>query len=172
MTVSTPVKIVALGALAIILGLGGLLLLHHPASASPSVVVTTPPAAVHTVAAAVKPAPKPHKPKPVVHLLPGLPLIVDRALLKHPVAVVAIYSSKSATDRSVLAEARAGAHAAHASFVAANIVHEPVAFGVERWSGMSDAPAVLVVRRPGKIVFQVAGLTDRATVAQAATTSR
>lgn len=175
MTVSTPVKIVALGALAIVLGLGGLVLLHRPSSPSPSVVVTPPPAAhtipVRTTHAAVKPAPKP-KPKPVVHLIPGLPAVVHSALEKHAVAVVAIYSSKNATDRSVLAEARAGAHEAHARFIAANIVREPVAASIESWAGTSDAPAVLVVRRPGKIVFEVTGLTDRATVAQAATTSR
>ena len=170
MTVSTPVKIVALGALAIVLGLGGLLMLHRPSSPSASVVVTPP--ATHTIHAAVRPAPKPHKPKHVLNLDPGLPAVVHRALEKRPVAIVAIYSSRNATDRSVLAEARAGAHAAHASFVAANIVRPSVALGLERWSGSSDVPAVLVVRRPGKVVFAVAGLTDRTTVAQAATTSR
>ena len=169
MTVSTPVKIVALGALAIALGLGGLLLLHRPAAASPSSVVTRPPVA-HTTHATVKPAPKP--PKPAVVLTPGLPNIVASALQKRPVAVVAIYSSRNATDRSVLAEARAGAHEAHAGLVAANIVHESIAAAIETWSGSPSVPAVLVVRRPGKIVFKVSGLTDRATVAQAATTSR
>lgn len=176
MTVSTPVKIVALGALAIALGLGGLLMVHRPASASPS-VVSTPPAArtaraPATPAPKLKPKPQPHKSKPVLVLDPGLPAVVRTALEKRAVAVVAIYSSKNATDRSVLAEARAGAHEVHASFVAANILHESIAVGVETWSGSPDAPAVLVVRRPGKIVFAIHGLTDRATVAQAATTSR
>jgi len=169
MTVSTPVKIVALGALAIALGLGGLLMLHRPSSPSPSSVVTPPPV-VHTTHAAVKSAPKPHK--PVVVLDPGLPAAVRSALEKRAVAVVAIYSSKNATDRSVLAEARAGAHEAHASFVASNIVRESIAARIESWSGTPDSPAALVVRRPGKIVFKVTGITDRATIAQAATTSR
>jgi len=172
MTVSTPVKIVALGALAIVLGLGGLVMLNRPASPSSSPVVTPPPVVhtpVHTTHAAVKPVPKP---KPVIKLTPGLPAVVHNALEQRAVAVVAIYSSKNSTDRAVLAEARAGAHASHARFVAANITRESIAAGIETWSGSPDVPAVLVVRRPGKIVFEVSGLTDRATVAQAATTSR
>jgi hypothetical protein len=173
MTISTPVKIVALGALAIALGMGGLLMLHKSATANSSSTVTPPPVVHHTTpAAAPTPAPKPKPHKPAVVLTPGLPTMVAAALKKRPVAVVAIYSPKNATDRSVLAEARAGAHEAHARFVAANVVHESIATGIETWAGTSDAPAVLVVRRPGKIVFEVSGLTDRATIAQAATTSR
>ena len=172
MTISTPVKIVALGALAIMLGLGGLVLLHRPASQSASSPVAATPVA-HTAHVVVKTAPRvTHKPKPALHLAPGLPTAVRGALEKRAVAVVAIYSSKNATDRSVLAEARAGAHEARASFVAANVARESIALGVERWSGQTSVPAVLVVRRPGTIVFAVAGLTDRATVMQAATTSR
>lgn len=162
MTLSTPVKIVALAALAIALGLGGLLVLTH--GSSPSAAVT--PVAVHVPHVTVKVAPKPQ-----LHLDPGLPSVVRSALEKRAVAVVAIYSSQSATDRSLLAAARAGAHEAHAAFVAANVALEGVALGVSTWAGPADVPAVVVVRRPGRIVF-AAGLTDSATVAQAATTSR
>ncbi|HEX5448876.1 MAG TPA: hypothetical protein VFW85_02320 [Gaiellaceae bacterium] len=166
MTLSTPVKIVALAALAIVLGLGGFVLLVGKHSSSPSQAVTPPPAKAHFT---VKVAPKP---KPVVHLLPGLPSVLRSALLKRQVAVVAIFSSHNASDRSLLAQARAGAHQAHAAFVAANVALEGVALGLATWSHNPAAPAVVVVRRPGKVVFAVSGPTDSATVAQAALTSR
>ena len=168
MTLSTPVKIVALAALAIVLGLGGVVLLvgKHSSSPSPSQAVTPPAAKAHFT---VKVAPKP---KPVVHLLPGLPSVLRSALLKRQVAVVAIFSSHNASDRSLLAQARAGAHQAHAAFVAANVALEGVALGLATWSHNPAAPAVVVVRRPGKVVFAVSGPTDSATVAQAALTSR
>ncbi len=169
MTLSTPVKIVALAGLALVLGLGGIVLLFGKHSPSPSAAaaVTPPAAKAHFT---VKVAPKPHK--PVVHLLPGLPSVLRSALEKRQVAVVAIFSSKNTSDRSLLAEARAGAHQAHAAFVAANVALEDVALGVATWSHNPASPAVIVVRRPGKVVFAVSGPTDSATVAQAALTSR
>ena len=169
MTVSTPVKVVALAALALILGLGGVLLLFGKHSSTPSQAATPPVAKAHFT---VKVAPKPKPKKPVVHLLPGLPSVLSSALEKRPVAVVAIYSSQNASDQSMLTAARTGAHQAQAAFVAANVALEGVALDVATWSHNSTVPAVVVVRRPGKVVFAVSGPTDSATVAQAALTSR
>lgn len=171
MTVSTPVKVVALAALALVLGLGGVVLLFGKHSSSPSAAAAvTPPAAKAHFTVKVAPKPKPHK--PVVHLLPGLPAVVASALQKRPVAVVAIFNPTNVSDRAMLAAARAGAHQAHAAFVAANVSVETIASGVATWSDIARDPAVLIVRRPGKVVFAVSGLTDSATVAQAALTSR
>lgn len=169
MTVSTPVKVVALAALALILGLGGVALLFGKHSSSPSAAaaVTPPATKAHFT---VKVTPKPHK--PVLHLLPGLPAVVKSALEKRPVAVVAVYSPKVPGDGAILTAARAGAHQAHAAFVAANVDVEGIASGVATWSDIARDPAVIVVRRPGKVVFAVSGPTDSATVAQAALTSR
>lgn len=171
MTVSTPVKVVALAALALVLGLGGVVLLFGKHSSSPSAAAAvTPPAVKAHFTVKVAPRPKPQK--PAVHLLPGLPAVVKSALLKRPVAVVAIFSPKTASDRALLAAARAGAHQAHAAFVAANVSVESIASGVATWSEVARDPAVIVVRRPGKVVFAISGPTDSATVAQAALTSR
>lgn len=169
MTLSTPVKIVALAALALILGLGGVMLLFGKHSSGPSAAaaVTPPGSKAHFT---VKVAPRPHK--PVVHLLPGLPAVLKSALQKREVAVVAIFSSRNASDRSLLTTARDGARQAHAAFVAANVSLEGVALDVASWSHNPESPAVVVVRRPGKIVFEAAGPTDSPTVAQAALTSR
>jgi hypothetical protein len=170
MTLSTPVKIVALGALAIVLALGGVLLLtHKPASASPPAV--TPP--TQHVFSAVKAKVQPHKSQvKQIKLLPGLPSTVRSALEKHAVVVVAIYSSRNAGDRAVLAEVRSGARAAHAGFLAANVALNPVAAGVATWSSSVSDPATFVVRRPGKIVFAVNGPTDSDAIAQAAISAR
>lgn len=171
MTVSTPVKIVALAALALALGLGGLVLLFGKHSSSPSAAAAvTPPAAKAHFTVKVSPKPKPHK--PVVRLLPGLPGVVKSALEQRAVAVVAIYNPKTPGDRVILEAARAGAHEAHVAFVAANVSVEGIASGVATWSDVARDPAVVVVRRPGKVVFAVSGPTDSATVAQAALTSR
>ena len=169
MTVSTPVKVVALAGLALILGLGGVVLMFGKHSSSPA-RAATPPAAASKAHFTVKVAPKPHK--AALHLLPGLPSNLYTALEKRQVAVVAIFSSQNASDRSLLAAARDGAQQAHASFVAANVALEGVANDVEAWSHNPTAPAVVVVRRPGKVVFAVTGPTDSATIAQAALTSR
>jgi hypothetical protein len=164
MTLSMPVKIVALAALALVLGLGGVVLLtSHPASSKNN--VATPPAVYVVKHTAVV-----HK--PVVQLDANLPLILRPVLEKHATAVVAIYSSRIAGDRAMLAAARAGAREAHVGFLAANVAIEKIAVGVATWSDVARDPVVIVVRRPGKVVFAVSGLTDDATIAQAAASAR
>lgn len=178
MTVSTPVKIVALAGMALALGLGGLVMLTRSKPASGA--TTPPPAAVHRQPApAIHAASAPavvHKPvvhkKPAIHLLPQLPLALRHALLQRPVAVVVVYSSHNAADRDVLAEARAGARAAHSGFVAANVSVNAIAAAVATWSTAVQDPAVLVVKRPGTVTFTVSGPVDRDTVAQAVAAAR
>jgi hypothetical protein len=167
MTLSTPVKIVALAALALALAMGGALMLFAKRTSGASTVVA-PPVVHHTAPVTRTVA----KPKPRVVLNPGLPLVIRRALERRPVAVLAIYSSRVATDRAVLTEARAGAHSAHAGFVAANVSNNKVAAVVATWSDIVRDPAVLIFRRPGRVVFAVSGLTDRQAVAQAALTAK
>ena len=101
-----------------------------------------------------------------------MPRVVAAALRRHPVVVVAIYDSRIAGDRAVFREARAGAHAAHAGFIAANVANNKIATGVATWSADVAVPAVIVSKRPGSITFGVPGATDRDTVAQAALAAR
>jgi hypothetical protein len=172
MTLSTPVKIVALAALALLLGLGGVLMLsakHAPAA------ISVPPIVHHVVQATVvsKAAPAKTKAvKPRVVLQPGLPSIVRLALERNANAVIVVYSSRVPADRAIRAEALAGAHLAHAAFVPADVANNGIAAGVASWSASIADPAVLVVRRPGRVVFGARGLTDRLTVAQAVRTAK
>lgn len=169
MTLSTPVKVVALAGLALILGLGGVvLLLAKHGSAAPAPISIP---AVHHATPVSAPT-RHHKTAPKVVLEPGLPPVVRAMLMHRPTAVVAIYSSRIPGDIAVAKEAFAGARAAHAGFIGVNVAYNAVAAGVATWSNGASDPAVLVVRRPGRIVFAVTGTTDRQTIAQAVLTAK
>jgi hypothetical protein len=173
MTLSTPVKIVALAALALALGLGGVALLFGHRS-SPAVAAPPVPRPVaHVVHIAPKPTPV-AKPKPHVQIAAGTPAPVAALLQRSPKAIVAVvYSSRVPGDRAVVAEARAGARTAHVPTVLLDVARPKIAelLAVSSW-GHAMAPAVFVIRRPGRVVFTISGPTDRTTVAQAALTSR
>jgi hypothetical protein len=176
MTLSTPVKIVVLAALALALGLGGLMLVfakHSGAATTPATPVPAQPIVLHHAAAPAKPAPKPlAKPKPKIVLLPGIPGPIAASLRHHPIAVIAVYNSHTPGDRGALVSARAGARAAHAGFVAADVSHSAVANAIAIWASSPMNPAILVVKRPGTIAFGVAGPSDKDTVAQAVANAR
>jgi hypothetical protein len=171
-TISNPVRALALVGVLAVLGLGIALfnVSRHSSSPAAPVAVTTPPAATTTTAAvAPKPAAKPAKPK--VELLPGLPAQVAKALRASKTAVVTLYTG-GGSDAAAVAEARAGAHAAHTYFVRVNVLHARNAADLAAFAGSPAAPLTLVVRRPGKIVGSLAGVQDRQVVEQAARDAR
>jgi hypothetical protein len=172
MTLSTPVKVIALAGLAVILAAGGFLTLaakHGHAAATPA-TVAAPPKVITVSTNVVTHHAAPAKPK--LQLDPSLPAPV-RAKLQHSKTVVAfVYTSLAASDRAELADVRAGAHQAHVPFVALDVTHERIADAVYTWTQSAADPQVLVVKRPGTIAFQVAGLTDQQTIAQAAANIR
>jgi len=171
MTLSTPVKVLALAGVALILASAGGLMLASRSSSSPTPVVVQHPAPTKVVHVA-----SPVKPKPAVHvhhrtplaLDPDLPAPVARKLHLSRETVAFVYTGASASDRALLVQVRAGAHAAGVPFVALNVTDEKTAVAVRGWTSSSEDPVVLVVERPGKIVFQLEGPTDTQTVAQAA----
>jgi hypothetical protein len=110
--------------------------------------------------------PKKVTPKPVV-LLPGLPAEVAAALRTHELVVVSLYDPQARVDQISLAEASAGAKAAHAAFVPLNVLGQREAGPLVRQLGVLPDPAVLVYRRPGDLVARFDGFADRDTVAQA-----
>jgi hypothetical protein len=168
LTLSTPLKIVALAGLALVLGAAGVFALTARGGSSSS---STPPAATVEVVP-VTPAQTTTPAKPKLVLDPGLPAPVSHALRSSKEVVAFVYSPASAIDRALLAEVRAGARAAKVGFVALNVQKEPIAAAVYGWSSSAADPAVLVVRRPGKVVYSVNGPTDRDSVAQAASSAR
>ena len=129
--------------------------------------VATAPERAPAKAAAASPAPEaPAAPKVV--LLPGLPPGVAHALRTSRVVVVSLYFGQIAADHASVTEARLGALAAGAGFVAVNVGNDSKAASIASFAGLLSSPSMLVVRRPGKIVTQIEGHVDSAVVSQAA----
>jgi hypothetical protein len=170
MTLSTPIKVLALAGLALILAVGGVVMLVVRPSHTAAPVVQVPVKVIKVSAPATHHAARPAKPK--ILLEDGLPAAVHQKLLLSREIVAYVYTGASIADRSLLAQVRQGAHAAGVPFVALNVTNEKVAESVFGWAATTADPAVLVVRRPGKVVFQLAGPTDSQTVAQAAASAR
>jgi len=163
MTLSLPVKVVALAGLCCTLGLAGLLVLTaaRHRTASPSIAVVAQPAA------------PPHSaPKPEVHLVAGLPAPLHRALEQSRTVVAVLYAPHVRRDVEVLAAGLQGSHDAHVGFAALDVSRRSVALSLAAWQPQAADPAVLVVRRPGVVVTELDGWSDRAMVAQAATDAR
>jgi hypothetical protein len=102
----------------------------------------------------------------------GLPLVLSRALAKHPVTVVALYDPKAELDSMALAEARAGAAEVKAGFLAISVFNEKQVRPLAELLGVLNSPSVLVYKRPSTLFLRVDGFSDRETVAQAAVNAR
>jgi hypothetical protein len=127
------------------------------------------PKAAKPVARRTKPKPKP-KPKPRVDpaLAPGLPTSLGAALTGDNVVVVSLYAPDVPLDEMAVGEARAGAAAAGAGFVALNVHDESQARPLTKLLGVLEDPTVLVFKRPGELFLRLSGFADQQTVAQAA----
>jgi hypothetical protein len=101
----------------------------------------------------------------------GFPPVVDRALRRHRVVVVAVTLPGSAVDAFVRDEARTGALLAGAGFVSVAATSERVVRPLVAKTGVLPEPAILVVRRPDVLVATL-GVADRAIVAQAVSRAR
>ena len=165
---SPHTRVVALVGVAALVAMAALVALRTGiVGGSPSEISaprTTP--ATKPVPSAKPATPAPARPK--VELLPGLPQPVARALRRSRVVVVSLHSGSAPGDRPAIAEARSGARSAGAGFVAVNVVNNRRAGELTSFVGPVSAPAMLVVRRPGKIVTRMVGLVDTAVVMQAA----
>ena len=127
-------------------------------------------ARVRNATPAATPQPVRARPRPRRHpaVAPGVPPAVRRALAAHRVVVVSLRAPRVALDELALAEARAGAAAAGAGFVALNVRNEREMRPLTALLGVPDDPTVLVFERPSKAFVQMPGFVDRETVAQAA----
>ena len=131
-------------------------------SSEPTALPTPAPTVPVTPAAPATPV------KPKIELLPGLPAVVASKLRYSKVVVLSLYTGTAAGDRAAVAQARVGARSVGAGFAAVNVLDEKLARSLQSFGGPVDSPAVLVVRRPGKIVAQFPGVVDDKIVAQAA----
>lgn len=127
-------------------------------------------------AKANRPARKPAaKPKPALKSKPkpaaqedGLPAVLSDTLARHEVVVVSLYAPDVELDDMAMQEAKAGASAAGAGFVALNVLNEAESRPLTKELGVLEDPAVLVFRRPGELVVRFSGFADMQTVLQAA----
>ncbi len=137
-----------------------------------------PVAKVKAPVAKAKPAAVPlAKPKPAEPAAPavdanGLPRVLSTALADNRVVVVGLHDPDSALDRMALAEARAGALAAGAGFVAINVFAEAQSRPLLELLGALENPGILVYRRPDVLFARMSGFADSETVAQAAANAR
>lgn len=168
-TISPPIRIAVLVGVAVAAALGmGLFLLGR--SANPA---TLPPPPAHvTRHVPVKPAPVPttHRARTRARHFTtpasGFPSAVDRAFRTHRVVVLVVYVPGASVDTVVRKEARAAAVATGAGYVPVSALNNALATEVLAKTGVLPAPAVVVIRRPAKVVATL-GVTDRETVMQA-----
>ena len=115
----------------------------------------------------VKPKPKP-KPKPPLAQQDGLPVALNAALARNHVVVVSLYAPRVELDNMALQEAKAGAAAAGAGFVALNVLSDAQSRQLTKQLGVLEDPGVLVYKRPGELVTRFSGFADKQTILQAA----
>ena len=97
---------------------------------------------------------------------------LERALKKHGVVVVVLYSPDAAVDSLATREARAGALAVGAGFLAVDVSNENAVATFATAFDVRQAPALLVFKRGPEMVTRIDGFADRDTVAQAAGTAQ
>lgn len=171
--------VVLLGVLVVIAG-AWFVLRSASTSSNP---ITTP---VHSTAAPTTPArtttapatPAPSKVQPSTPAAPakiathGLPLVVAKALQKHRIVVVSLYSPGSDLDKLAAAESKAAAVATGVGFVRLNVFYQKQGRPILRKLGVLDTPGVLVLRRPHTIYAHFQGFADRDVVEQAVADAR
>ncbi len=108
------------------------------------------------------------KPKVDPTLAEGLPSSVATAFAGHEVVVVSLYAPDVPLDEMAIAEARSGAGAAGAGFVALDVFNESQARPLTKLLGVLEDPTVLVFKRPGELFLRLSGFADQQTVEQAA----
>jgi len=161
--VSTPIKIAAIGGLVCALALAAVALLAAGRHKSEPVAIRP---TIHRPHAATRTA------RPAVHLVAGLPATLRTALHTSRTAVAVVYAPGIAADADVVTAARQGAHAAGVRFVALNVASRSVANALYGWQSTVSDPAVLVVRRPGRVVAELDGWSDSTMVAEAVANTR
>jgi hypothetical protein len=125
--------------------------------------------AKHRANPPAKPAAKP-KPKPPAPAAndDGLPAALTAALVRNHVVVVSLYAPRVELDDMALREAKAGASAAGAGFLAVNVLSDAQSRQLTKQLGVLEDPGVLVFKRPGDLVTRFSGFADKQTILQAA----
>ena len=131
---------------------------------APTTPTAPPPPAQTTTEAA--PPPAPPKPKPEQKTA------LEKELVDHRVVVVVFHTPGADLDGEALREARAGAVASHAGFLAVDVTKETAVADVAAEYEVLGSPTILVVVKSGEARSRFEGYVDRQTVAQAVTNAR
>jgi hypothetical protein len=94
------------------------------------------------------------------------------ALEENKVVVVLLYTPGSNYDTIQAREARAGAAAGGAGFLAVDVSRDRQVASLAAAFEIRDAPALLVVKQGFRIAVRISGYADRETIAQAAANAR
>lgn len=170
-TLNPPVRIAALVGALVLTGLAAIVLLlgRGVLGGDSSTAVTPTPAAKPTVPAAATPNPAARRAKPRV--ASGFPAKIDHALRYSRVVVVSVSMPGAAVDAVVRRQARDGAKASRAGFVAMSATNERAVSALVAKAGFLPAPAVVIVKRPGVVATRFS-VTDAGTIAQAVAQAR
>ena len=181
-TLSTrQLRLVALLGLVVVCAGAYWVLARHNSTTPPATALSTPAATTpaHTTITTTTPTTTPapskahaHPSAPAKIATHGLPLVVARALQKHAVVVVSLYSPRADLDKLAGAESRAGAAASGAGFVKLDVFRQRQGSPILHKLGIVDTPAVLVVKRNGTIFAEFKGFADRTVVEQAVADAR
>lgn len=109
-------------------------------------------------------------------VIAGVPAPLVDALKHHSVVVLALVAPKSEVDNLTLAEAKAGAAAAHAGFATVDVTNNAqvqalsalVGTNADAQNRLLDDPAVLVFQKPQTLYVRLNGYVDADTIEQAA----
>jgi hypothetical protein len=86
--------------------------------------------------------------------------------------VAAVVARGIQADADVLAAARQGAQRSGAAFASLDVASARTARALSRWQSGASDPAVLVVRRPGRVVGEIDGWSDATMVAELVASAR
>ena len=171
-TPSPRVRFLAVFALVLLAGGGAYMLIHGSSSASNTAgTQATLTNTTRTTTTTAKQSAKPEKSTRSRRKAPveGVDAL-DASLAAHPLVVVSLYARNVITDNQAMQEARAGAAAVGAGFVAFNVFDEKIARQLATLLGNSATsnPEVLFFKRGRNLVFTLQGFADSRVVAQAA----
>lgn len=174
LTLNPPTRVAALVAALVLTGLAAVVFLlgRGALAGEPSVSATPAPVERTAPPPATAPARTPAAtPRARARVPSGFPRKIDHALRYSRVVVVSVSVPNAPVDAVVRREARAGARAARAGFVALSATNERAMSGLVAKTGVLPAPAVVIVKRPG-VVATTFSVTDAATISQAAAQAR
>jgi Flp pilus assembly protein TadB len=175
-TISAPIRIVLLVVTALALAASAFVLIEQGSNKTATDSTKSPAAAaVHHASATITHSVSPHRNAAhaaAVARPDALPQTLMHALRYHRVVVAVLYAPGVSGQTGLVAQARAGAHAAHAGFVPLDVRREKLAeFVALRFPNAFD-PAVLILDRSGRAVTELDGVQQSTAVAQAVLDAR